>query len=205
VDHDLGLVDFQSYLREPLEFDKEIARFFDDQAALVIFEVGACEGEDTLRLKRRFPNASIYAFEPLPENVTRVEQNLDKYGVADVPIFRLALSDSTGTSEFHVSSGHPDDVPQAGDWDYGNKSSSLLPPKELEDVVPWLKFERTILVETMRLDRFVMRTPSRGSIWSISTYRGRSSWFYGEPATTSRGSEQSGWRSAQRSSTRANR
>ena len=203
--HDLETVDFESYLREPLEFDKEISRFFGHQAALVIFEVGACEGEDTLRLKRRFPNASIYAFEPLPENVTRVEQNLDKYGVADVPIFRLALSDSTGTSEFHVSSGHPDDVPQAGDWDYGNKSSSLLPPKELEDVVPWLKFERTILVETMRLDRFcdahsieridLVYLDVQGA--ELMVLRGAGDYL--------RGSERYGWRSAQGSSTTANR
>ena len=87
-------VDFESYLRRPMEFSKEIARYFDDRASLVIFEVGACEGEDTIRLKRRFPNASIYAFEPLPENATKVQQNLEKYRVPDVEVFQLALSDT---------------------------------------------------------------------------------------------------------------
>jgi FkbM family methyltransferase len=154
VDHHLENVDLDSYLREPLEFSREIGRFFDDKAALVVFEVGACEGEDTIRLKARFPNASIYAFEPLPENVVKVKQNLQKYRVSDVAVFQLALSDSTGTTEFHVSSGNPDHLPQTEDWDYGNKSSSLLPPKEHAELVPWVKFERTIPVETMRLDLF---------------------------------------------------
>jgi FkbM family methyltransferase len=147
-------VDFDSFLRQPLEYSKEIARYFDAQASLVLFEVGACEGEDTIRLKRRFPNASVYAFEPLPENVTRARQNLAKYGVRDAEIFQLALGDRVGRSEFYVSSGHPDQVPRTEDWDYGNKSSSLLPPKEHTRVLPWVKFDRTIQVETTRIDRF---------------------------------------------------
>lgn len=147
-------MDFDSYLRQPLEFSREIARYFDDRAPLVIFEVGACEGEDTIRLKRRFPNACIYAFEPLPENATKVQQNLEKYRVPDVEVFQLALSDEPGRTEFYVSSGHPDHVPRTEDWDYGNKSSSLLPPKEHTSLLPWVQFDRTIHVETQRLDFF---------------------------------------------------
>jgi FkbM family methyltransferase len=147
-------VDFESYLRQPLEFSKEIARYFDDRAPLVIFDVGACEGEDTIRLKRRFPNACIYAFEPLPENATKVQQNLETYRVSDVEVFQLALSDRPGRTEFYVSSGHPDHIPRTEDWDYGNKSSSLLPPKEHTMLSPWVQFDRTIHVQTQRIDFF---------------------------------------------------
>jgi FkbM family methyltransferase len=147
-------MDFESYLRQPLEFSEEIARYLDDRAPLVFFEVGACEGEDTIKLKRRFPNASIYAFEPLPDNFTKMQKHLEEYGVSDVALFQLALSDRAGTTEFYVSSGHPDNIPRTPDWDYGNKSSSLLPPKEHTIVVPWVKFDRTIHVETIRLDSF---------------------------------------------------
>lgn len=147
-------MDFESYLRQPLEFSKEIARYFADDAPLVVFEVGACEGEDTIRLKRHFPNACIYAFEPLPENATRIHKNLKTYHVTNVEVFQLALSDRPGRTEFYVSSGHPDRIPRTDDWNYGNKSSSLLPPKEHARLLPWVKFDQTIDVESTRLDLF---------------------------------------------------
>lgn len=147
-------MDFETYLQEPLELGRVLARFLDRRAPLVIFEVGACEGEDTIRLSRHFPNARIYAFEPLPENAAKVRSNLEKHGVEAAEVFELALSDTTGTTTFHVSSGHPEHLPRTEDWDYGNKSSSLLPPKQHIALVPWIAFDRAIEVETMRLDEF---------------------------------------------------
>jgi hypothetical protein len=59
---------------------------------------------------------------------------------------------------FHVSAGAP---PQyAGrdfDYDFGNKSSSLLSPGAAIDAYPWLEFLGTMRVNTERLDHLAAR------------------------------------------------
>ena len=146
-------MDLDTYLTQPLPFEAELRRYFEDRGRLVIFDIGACEAEDSIRLKRRFPNATVYAFEPLPANVRAIRRNLARYGVADVVVVGSALSDARGNAPFHVSSGRPADAPD-DPWDYGNKSSSLLPPAATRQAHPWLRFERTITVQTERLDEF---------------------------------------------------
>jgi len=147
-------MDIDTYINSPLPCDAELGEYFRDSPALTIFEIGACEGEDTIKLRRKFPEAKIYAFEPLPKNVGRMKKNYEKYSAKNIKIFELALSDKNGTAEFHVSSGHPDDQPKTDKWDYGNKSSSLLPPKEHKKILKWVKFNQDIKVRTRRLDSF---------------------------------------------------
>lgn len=144
----------EDYIRQPLPFENEINEYFAKEDPITIFEVGACEGEDTVRLRRRFPHANIYAFEPLPKNIKRIHENFRRYQITSVDVHALALSDKDGEAEFYVSSGHPDDLPKTNDWDYGNKSSSLLAPKETKKIHKWLKFNNKIKVKTRRLDSF---------------------------------------------------
>lgn len=147
-------MDIDAYIKEPLPFDDEISNFFATRDTLTIFDIGACEGEDSIRLKKRFPNSAVYTFEPLPENCKKVRNNFTRYGLTDETLFQIALSDTDGSADFHVSSGHPDNLPQVEGWDYGNKSSSLLPPKEHKKTHPWIKFDKKINVKTKRLDTF---------------------------------------------------
>lgn len=147
-------MDLASYLSEPLPFDKEIDKYIRDNKSLVILEVGACEGEDTIKIRRKFPKAVYHAFEPLPANIQRLNKNLKKYKISGVQLHQLALSDQDDVAEFYVSSGHPDDLPKTKGWDYGNKSSSLLAPKEHLKTHKWLKFNEKIKVKTQRLDSF---------------------------------------------------
>lgn len=147
------MMDLVSYLSEPLPFDKEIDKYIHDNKSLVILEVGACEGEDTIKIRRKFPKALYHAFEPLPANIQQLNKNLKKYKISGVQVHQLALSDQDDVAEFYVSSGHPDDLPKTKDWDYGNKSSSLLPPEKLKSHT-WLRFDGRIMVETKRLDSF---------------------------------------------------
>ena len=49
-----------------------------------------------------------------------------------------------------MSSGRPDDAGD-GDWDYGSKASSLLPPDQTKQVHTWLKFEGEIEVQTLTI------------------------------------------------------
>src|ERR1035437_6200942 len=82
----------------------------------VIIEAGAHTGADTVKMSHAWKNATIYAFEPVPDiykklcNRTRFFKNINTYP--------FALSNKTGESEIFISAGTSDG------------SSSLLQPKE---------------------------------------------------------------------------
>jgi FkbM family methyltransferase len=138
--------------RSPIEAD--MLAVFDRSAPLVILDCGSCEGEDSIRYARLFPNATVYAMEPLPANVRLIEANLRRYGCENVRIVERAFSDVRGRAQFFVSSGRPPGAPEAADWDYGNKSSSLLPPDQHLVVHPWVNFDEVIEIETDTLAAF---------------------------------------------------
>ena len=144
----------QYNLADP-QFKDELLTFFKPDEKLIIFDIGGCEGEESIRYSRLFPNSSIYIFEPLPKNGALIQNNLKKYRVSNVEFNPIALSDISGTQQFHVSSGHPNGQPINLDWDFGNKSSSLLPPERHPEITPWLKFSETINVQTDTLFRFM--------------------------------------------------
>jgi len=52
----------------------------------------------------------------------------------------------------HVSSGRPPDANGTDDWDFGNKSSSLLEPDLHLSIHPWVRFDVQIEVQARRLD-----------------------------------------------------
>jgi FkbM family methyltransferase len=141
------------YLEQPVPIEKELKILFDPTSELTIFEIGACEGEDSIKYSKLFKKAKIYAFEPFPQNVEMIEKNLSKYKVQNVIVFNKALSLNEGTAEFYVSDGRPEDAPES-DWDYGNKSSSLLPPDKHAEMVPFIKFNKKITVETITIEVF---------------------------------------------------
>jgi FkbM family methyltransferase len=139
----------ESYINAPSRLETELKTLFNQSDPLVIFDIGSCEGEDSIRYSRLFPNAHIYAAEPLPKNLERMKASLAKYGVKNVEILPVALSSQKGRTTFYVSSGQREGYEPDVDWDFGNKSSSLLPPDEtMRDIYPWLKFNETIEVET---------------------------------------------------------
>lgn len=122
---------------------------------MVIFDIGSCEGEDSIRYSRLFPNAKIYAFEPLPHNVEMIKFQLDKYNSKNVQVLQVALADKIGEADFFVSSGQKDKTVSKEDWDFGNKSSSLLPPHaNNKEFFPWLEFPEKIKVLVDTLENF---------------------------------------------------
>ena len=142
------------YIESPLPFEAEINKYYKKSAVITIFEIGSCEGEDSIRLRRSYPAANIYTFEPLPGNIQKIKDNLKKYAVQDIELSQIALSNKNGSAKFYVSSGHPEDRPTNDGWDYGNKSSSLLKPKKTKQIHKWLRFKDKIKVKTQRLDTF---------------------------------------------------
>ncbi|WPU98339.1 FkbM family methyltransferase [Mucilaginibacter sp. cycad4] len=138
-----------------LPIKKDLLRFFRKQEKLLIFDIGSCEGEDAIRYSRLFPNARIFAFEPLPKNQQLILDNISQYHASNVRLFEMALSKTEGMQDFHVSSGHPSDTNPPDNWDFGNKSSSLLAPQEVLDAVKWLKFDNKIEVYTNTLQNII--------------------------------------------------
>jgi FkbM family methyltransferase len=148
------LADISAYLAQPSAAEQEFRRLFRSSEALIIFDIGACEGEDTVRYSRIYPRARITAFEPLPANQALVRANLERYAVPNAEIVPLALSDRTGSATFHVSSGRPPELFAGENWNYGNKSSSLLSPAQAAPMLGWIEFKETITVSTETLDNY---------------------------------------------------
>lgn len=145
--------DRTAYINEPSAISRELKTIFKKDSPLTIFEIGACEGEDSIKYARLFPNSKIYSFEPLPGNVNLIHDNFIKYGIANARCYNKALSSENGVAEFYVSSGRPDGAAQS-DWDYGNKSSSLLPPANHLEIAGFIHFNKKIEVETITLKSF---------------------------------------------------
>jgi FkbM family methyltransferase len=148
------MCDRTSYILSETPLKKDLLRLFKREDRLIIVDIGGCEGEESIRYSKLFPNAEIFIFEPLPSNQDLIKQNFTNYKIDNVKLLPVALSDNDGFADFHVSSGHPEDQQTELDWNFGNKSSSLLEP-ETSTIHKWLKFKDKIKVPTMTLSTFV--------------------------------------------------
>jgi FkbM family methyltransferase len=138
--------------------EKLLSELFKREENITIFDIGACEGESSVRYSRQFPNARVCCFEPIPSNFKLIQHNIAEFEASKVQAFEICLSDKDGGAEFHVSSGKPDEFNGKDvDWEFGNKSSSLLPPDKLLATNKWLEFKNEIKVSTIKLDTFLSR------------------------------------------------
>lgn len=143
---------FERFIKLPLPHEEGLDKLFDKNDRLCIFDIGMCEGEDTIRYLKKFPRSKVHSFEPIPNNVKIAKKNIKKYSNKNsVIINNIALSDKNGSFDMYVSEGTPTDIKPIKEWDYGNKSSSLLKPEKTKDVTPWLKFNKKIKVQTRTL------------------------------------------------------
>ena len=149
------MYDRSHYILSELSNKNDLLKLFSKSEKLIIFDIGGCEGEESIRYSRLFPNASVFVFEPLPKNQERILLNLKNYNAQKISLTPIAVSDNKGVSQFFVSSGHPDKVKENIDWDFGNKSSSLLPPDKHLETTPWVKFNEIIDVQTDTLFNFL--------------------------------------------------
>lgn len=142
--------DRKTYILAPHPLSFELGLLCNKFDKLVIFDVGSCEGEDSIRFSKLFPNSKIFAFEPVPDNFTLLEENFKLYNVSNAVAFNVAISDNESEMSMYVSKVK-DDTMNAGDWDYGNKSSSLLKPHSHIDIVDFIHFPTEIKVKTATL------------------------------------------------------
>ena len=152
----------QEYLHTPLPVEAKLSQIFRKEDSLVIFDIGACEGEDSIRYAKLFPHSKVFAFEPLEENFLKAGENIRKWSSGSIQLFSSALSDENGEASFYISSGSPADKKNDEEWNYGNKSSSLLQPGEVTQVFSWLKFDQVRTVKTCRLDSFMQEHSLKG-------------------------------------------
>jgi len=118
----------------------------------VILDIGCNDGAEIDRFLKLFPKCQVHAFEPDPRPRARFKKHIrDKR----VKLWPLAISAEDGEAEFHLSSADqaPPGVqmPENGEWDL---SGSLRKPAKHLDFHPWVKFDKTMKVETMKLDTF---------------------------------------------------
>jgi FkbM family methyltransferase len=116
----------------------------------VILEIGCNEGGDTLEFLDVFANPTIFCFEPEPRAIERFKRKVGSR--PGVTLIEMALSDRTGTTTFHRSTGQRNGDSRErrpGGWDL---SGSIRKPKAHLHVHPWIKFEESITVPTTTLD-----------------------------------------------------
>ena len=89
-----------NYINSPSPIEGELHLLFNANAPIVSFDIDSCEGEDSIRYSRLFPNARIFAIEPLPHNMDMIKLQVDKYGAENVRVFQVALADKIGEADF---------------------------------------------------------------------------------------------------------
>lgn len=151
---DTSDIAYDAYVQDAPPHAGELRGLFNPRRVRILFDIGACEGEDSLRYARLFPNARIFSFEPLPANQRSIRRHFQRHEASRCELVPLALSDKNGTARFHVSSGEPSHKFHGEDWNYGNKSSSLLPPKSRDPMHGWIEFKEEIEVPTQTLAAF---------------------------------------------------
>tara|TARA_R110000796_G_scaffold174572_2_gene291525 strand:+ start:3608 stop:4204 length:597 start_codon:yes stop_codon:yes gene_type:complete len=71
-------------------------------ASGLILDIGANIGNHSIQFKHHFPNISIWAFEPYPENYNLLKTNTNRYN--DVHCFNMGVG--SNNSMVHFSDGH---------------------------------------------------------------------------------------------------
>jgi len=80
----------------------EQQRLLSNKKVKIIFDIGAADGRTSEHYHQLFPNATIYAFEPLPKSFQKLKDFAsDKKYI--IPM-NFAVSDNIGESQFHISS-----------------------------------------------------------------------------------------------------
>lgn len=65
----------------------------------IILDIGANIGAMAVHLARTHKNASIYAFEPIPNNFITIKRIIRRYKINNITLIESALGDETGTIE----------------------------------------------------------------------------------------------------------
>lgn len=114
--------------------EKDKFKWIQNMNIKTVIDIGANEGQVALQFNKLFPNAKIYAFEPLHDCFIKLNANLKN--VPNFKSFNLALGDKKENKNIYRSSFAP--------------SSSLLKMKELHKELFTFSADETL--ETIAVD-----------------------------------------------------
>lgn len=80
-------------------------------ASPVILEAGGDNGDDTIRMKTAWPDATMHVFEPLPWSFQTIVKKTNH--LPNINCYQYALTDFSGETDFHV------DIPNNGSSSIG--------------------------------------------------------------------------------------
>ncbi len=111
-----------------------------------IIDVGANDGQFAKKISKIFPQASIYAFEPLTEPFKKLENWAVRHN-GRVTVFNVALGDAVQEIQIH---NHL----------YFHPASSILATTQLcERIYPMLSKQETLTIQQSTLDRELSHLP----------------------------------------------
>jgi FkbM family methyltransferase len=91
---------FSKYKIKTLKKDKKEGDFFlfleEVKGSGDILDVGANIGIMTYHLSKKFPNQTIYAIEPMPNNLNVLKKTINYYQLNNVKVLPYALGEKTG-------------------------------------------------------------------------------------------------------------
>jgi FkbM family methyltransferase len=149
---------FRKIKMSAVPVQKYLLDFFDPKDALKFFDIGSCDGKDSIAYSMQFPNATIYAFEPVDSNYREILKNIKTSGSTKIIPLNLAMGKQKGVLPLYLSSTDVNQLPSgtgsAQAHEFGNKSSSLLEPLLVKKYYPWLNFEKKIEVKVETIADF---------------------------------------------------
>jgi FkbM family methyltransferase len=109
-----------------------------------IIEAGAADGVDTMEFTIIFPNAHIFAIEPVSDQFNHLKNKFKEK--ENISLHKIALDSKSGVTEIHIGSNTG--------YLQGRGSSSLMKPTKHKDMFPEIKFNLTEKVRTQTLTDF---------------------------------------------------
>lgn len=99
-----GLMD--AWIVKETNLDRDYERHGTSiQDGWTIVDIGAGLGDFAIFAARRAPHGCVYAYEPAPDSAELLRRNVALNGIANVEVYELAVSDTTGTLTLDISGG----------------------------------------------------------------------------------------------------
>jgi FkbM family methyltransferase len=128
---------------------KAIKRLLQKENPLIL-EIGSHVGSDTDLFLKSFRDTKLFCFEPDPRCITKFKKKVKDNRST---LVEVAVSNTDGTILLNLSGGFNPDMPATEEWD---ASSSIKKSISHCEDFPWLTFDSTIEVKTIKLDTWVI-------------------------------------------------
>ncbi|MET4083629.1 FkbM family methyltransferase [Pedobacter sp. UYP30] len=107
MDINLNVVDNTTFIASYLEiFRDEVYKFETKNPNPIMIDCGANIGLATIYLKKKYPNATVIAFEPDPRIFNAMQKNIQSFQLENVTCLNKAVSTTDGFLNFNVEGGH---------------------------------------------------------------------------------------------------